>query len=220
MKRRFYRYVILVSGIHVFAIMVLVVFSAITTPIKEENENFITVGMVFDATQPPPDILTDTREDSEPLEPPPDKIPKRKKKSRPEVEVSKTKITRRDAEQSAEKDLNRGEILDRLTHASQNESRKRTSVPDQRYLNLIKSILYQAWAEPSIEEVGTSKTVVKIELDSRGRIIEREIVTGSGNAAMDVSVMAALNKVHKINGLSVDFISRHAVVTIGFRVQS
>ena len=220
MKQRFYRYVILVSGIHVFAIMVLVVFSAITTPIKEENENFITVGMVFDATQPPLEILTDTGKDPEPLEPPPDKIPKRKKKSRPEVEVSKTKITRRDAEQSGEKGLNRGEIRDRLTDASQNESRKRTSAPDQRYLNLIKSILYQAWAEPSIEEVGTSKTVVKIELDSRGRIIEREIVTGSGNAAMDVSVMAALNKVHKINGLSVDFISRHAVVTIGFKVQS
>jgi TonB family protein len=220
MKRRFYRYVILVTGIHVFAIMVLVVFSAIPNPFKEEDEVFMSVDMVFDTVQPAPEVPTEVKEVPDPQDSPSEKLAKPKKKARPDVEVSQSKIQRPDANQTANNNPNQEEIRNSLAGAIKNQLKTTSSDADQRYLNLIKSVLYEAWAEPSVEVVGASKALVKIKLDSRGRIIERVIVTGSGNTTMDASVMAALKRVQRIDGLSADFISRHAVVTIGFRVES
>ena len=51
MKRPFYRYVIIVTGIHIFAIMVLVVFSAIPNPFRKKEEPYVTVEFIVDASQ-------------------------------------------------------------------------------------------------------------------------------------------------------------------------
>ena len=79
--------------------------------------------------------------------------------------------------------------------------------------------MYDAWAQPSAEEVGGASAEVRIGLGPGGRVTERTLVQPSGNAALDTSVMAAVESVATIHGLTPAFLARHKDVTILFKVE-
>lgn len=224
MKRPFYRCVVLVTGVHVFAIMVLVVFSAIPSRFQQKEETFVAVEFMVDTSQLELETPAELIQKSAPPEPDEPVVevptPQEKKKERPKVEVNHNKIRRSDASKVNENRFTEDEILKLLNQGAIAGDRN-TAAPDadQRFIAIIKGVMDQAWAQPGREAVGDSKTTVRIRFDSRGRIIERAIVSRSGNDMMDASVLEALNHVQKIDGLSPDFISRRNPVTIAFQVE-
>lgn len=90
---------------------------------------------------------------------------------------------------------------------------------DSIYLEKIRRALYATWSQPSLEEVGNAVAEVMVRLGKDGTVTERKLVGRSGNSAMDISVMSAVNAVKRIEGLSPAFISRRSTITISFKVE-
>lgn len=96
-----------------------------------------------------------------------------------------------------------------------------SAIPSEeaRSFGLIYQALYQAWAQPSKESVGSQSVTASIRLELDGRVADRQLVSRSGIADFDASVQAALNAVDRIPGLTVSFLQSHRVVTVLFEVQ-
>jgi hypothetical protein len=96
-----------------------------------------------------------------------------------------------------------------------------TSIPegDDRYFAMIKNQLYNAWNEPSHDEVGNAVAVVTVRFLSDGKIVGAALTTKTGIASMDNSVMEAVNSLSRIEGLSPDFLKYHNEVTVEFKVR-
>jgi TonB family protein len=96
-----------------------------------------------------------------------------------------------------------------------------TVIPDAeaRFLETIRSTLYNAWLQPSAEEARDSVVEVEIRFGADGVVTGWRVVRKSGIPAMDASVARALQNVKRIQGLTPSFIGRHETVTIAFRVE-
>ena len=96
-----------------------------------------------------------------------------------------------------------------------------TSIPDEepRCLELIRQTLYTVWMEPSREEAGTAEALVSLTFAGNGVIVGRKLVRPSGNATFDASVEQAMRTIQQIPGLTPAFLSRHASVTISFKLE-
>ena len=82
----------------------------------------------------------------------------------------------------------------------------------------IQKALYAAWDKPPRADV-RRPVVARIGFDSFGNIVSRKIETSSGNAALDKSVMDALNRVRRVDNLSEKFLASHKSVSIDFEVE-
>jgi TonB family protein len=96
-----------------------------------------------------------------------------------------------------------------------------TSIPgeEQMCLELIRRRLYDAWTQPSSAEAAGATAEVRLRLLPGGVLGERAMVRGSGNPAVDASVMEAVNAVRSVQGLTTEFLRRHETVVIAFRVE-
>jgi len=82
----------------------------------------------------------------------------------------------------------------------------------------IRTALYTAWQQPSAEESGGVVVEASITFARDGRITGWRLTRRSGIAAMDRSVIQALQAVSQITGLSPAFLRSRDTVTIEFRV--
>lgn len=96
-----------------------------------------------------------------------------------------------------------------------------TSIPDDETIQLLRihDALFEAWQQPSAEEAGGRVVEVAITLREDGMILDRKLKRKSGNQVLDESVLKAVNSVPWIRGLPIDFVRRHKVVTIEFKVE-
>lgn len=148
----------------------------------------------------------------------PDKKPD--KPDKPKVEISNTLVVRPQPVVTAgRKQLTPEEIRDLLMRGA--KPGDTTQIPDRDDIGygLIRQTLYNAWIQPSREEAGGRDVGAEIRLRRDGTIISFRLIRPSGNAAMDSSVMRALQAVPRISGLSPGFLAGHDVVTIAFKLQ-
>ena len=220
MKRYFFRYMFLISFIHIFIIMILVVSSAIPNQLTNKKNEFVPVKFFVESTESKPNVSSDIKK---PLISPvllDNDLSLQKQKSRNRVEVSKHMIQRGDIQNAKNKRLTKEEIRERLDFRTiKSLDSSATSESNNRYMDLIHRVLYEAWDQPRGDFFQGANTVAKIGLNLDGNIISRIIVTGSGNAAMDASVLDALNRIHRIHGLSDQFVVAHKLITIKFEVK-
>ena len=90
---------------------------------------------------------------------------------------------------------------------------------DTLYYEIIRRTLYNAWNQPSHDEVGNAVAEVTVKFMPDGRIAGAALTTKTGIANMDSSVMDAVNSLSRIDGLSPDFLKYHNEVKIGFTVK-
>jgi len=89
---------------------------------------------------------------------------------------------------------------------------------DDAYKEMVRKILYRAWDQPgSLGVVGLS-THVELTVSPDGRILDSRLVSGSGNAVMDNSVMQAVRSVSRLNGVPGDYLARHHKMVVSFEL--
>jgi len=145
--------------------------------------------------------------------------PKPKPKPKPEIEKSRTPVVRHPGGKPAVAPLSEEEIRKLLEKGAKPSDR--TVIPDDSSIcfGLVRKAYYDAWIQPSREEIGDASAEVLIRLAGDGLVISRELRRPSGIAALDSSVLAAAGQVRRIDGLTPDFISRHPTVTVLFKLE-
>ena len=96
-----------------------------------------------------------------------------------------------------------------------------TSIPVselQRCYALIQRQLYNSWIRPASAGTGRAP-VVRIAIESGGRVRSASLETPSGNPEFDSSVLAAANAVKRFTGLSEDFIRENSTFTVAFKLE-
>ena len=150
-------------------------------------------------------------------DPKPDPKPKRERKP---IKVSDKVVNKRIAPERPRKPPPSEEDIKKLMGVDDRPRTPQVSPTDDQWcLALIQRCLYDAWSQPSATEAGRAEVEVTIGLGPDGTITSRRLAKSSGNGAMDQSVMAAVNAVSKIPGLSPAFIRRRSTVTIVFRIK-
>jgi TonB family protein len=86
------------------------------------------------------------------------------------------------------------------------------------YLELVRATLYRAWDQPT--QIGVAGLVARVELSlsSDGSVSASRLLSGSGNAVMDESVMRAVRAVHRIPGLPAEFALSHRRIAVAFEL--
>lgn len=97
-------------------------------------------------------------------------------------------------------------------------SGNRSGAVDPEVLRIYQ-VFYNAWMQPSKDEVGGATVEVRIRLGETGRVLDRKYLRMSGNASMDASVRQAVETVTVIPGLSAEFVRKHSEIVIVFEVQ-
>lgn len=149
---------------------------------------------------------------------PPEPVPKPKPvRKKPVVERSERRVVR--PQTSKQPELSEEQIRKLLMQGA--KPGPVTQIPDEdaRGFASVRTELYRVWGQPSRDEVGDAHAEAVISLAPGGRITARCLASPSGNPSMDASVLAALNAVAIIPGLSDRFIARHKEITIAFRVE-
>lgn len=226
-KARFFRYLFIVAIVHVVVIFAILISPGCRDMFRKKPEVVLPVEFLVEVSRPEqaqPETLvsTPTPPKSEPkkepkAEPKAEPIPK-KKKERPKIERSKTKITRHEKPDPKRKKLTEEEIK-KLLDAGAKPS-DRTSIPDEdtRCLDIIRRKLHNSWTQPTGAAFGLSAEL-RIGLRAAGVVTSRTIVKSSGSAEFDASVRRAGEIVGTITGLTTGFIKRYPTVTIEFRVE-
>jgi TonB family protein len=93
------------------------------------------------------------------------------------------------------------------------------AVNDATYKSIVRQTFYDAWEQPSYEDVGGSTATVSIRLQKDGTIVGRALVVSSGSAILDASAMRGARAVKRIPGLTAEFVARHQEVRIAFKVE-
>lgn len=154
----------------------------------------------------------------EPIKKSPVKEPVKKPPVKKPIKISDKVISNPLNKKPPKKPLSAEEIEKLLKKGAKPSDRTVIPEDDQIYAAMLKQAFYDAWTAPSEAEVGDAVTVVEVRLAPGGRIVSARIKKGSGIGALDQSVSRALKYVRRVNGLSADFISRHEVNTLRFRV--
>ena len=96
-----------------------------------------------------------------------------------------------------------------------------TTIPDAdtQDFERVRAALYRAWVQPTAEEVGDAVTAIALRLGPDGQVQSVNLVSPSGNAVMDGSVLRAARSVRRIAGLGDDFVRRHGVIEVAFKLE-
>ncbi len=98
----------------------------------------------------------------------------------------------------------------------------RTSIPADelhRCYALIQKQLYAAWIRPSAESATGREPVVSISIGPGGVVRSASLRTGSGDAGLDQSAVAAARAVTRFTGLSEDFVRENPTFTVAFKLE-
>lgn len=214
MNRRFGYYFRLVALAHVLIVIFFLLASGWRRFSRPESlvmlpiELRVEVPAQKEVTEPPPAPAPEPEPVREPE-------PSRRKP----IQRSTMPITRQSDNRPPRKTLTEEEIR-RLLHQVVKPG-NHAVLPDKDAICLekVRHALHDAWVQPSSEEAGDAVARASITFADDGRITARRLAEGSGNATLDASVMHALNAVSRIDGLTKDFLSRHKVVTVAFKVE-
>lgn len=66
------------------------------------------------------------------------------------------------------------------------------------YYSRVRDVMYGAWRQPSGAGASGIRTQVRVKVLRSGAVISRQLVSGSGSAVMDASVMTAVQSVAKL----------------------
>jgi TonB family protein len=144
--------------------------------------------------------------------------------------VRQTPQTAQTARRTSERQTNANSSRSSRSRLSEEEIRRHlargavpgteTAIPGDEDIcfERIRAALYTAWQQPSAEEAGGVVVEAEISLARDGRITGWRLVRRSGVAAMDRSIVEALQTVNRITGLSAAFLRSRETVTIEFRV--
>lgn len=87
------------------------------------------------------------------------------------------------------------------------------------YLAIVRQTMHEAWTQPSeLTAAAGHRPVVRIRVQRDGRITARALVTPSGNARMDASVMAAAERVDRLPPLPAAHAGAYRDIDIGFEI--
>jgi len=86
------------------------------------------------------------------------------------------------------------------------------------YYNLIFQRMYSAWQPPLSADEGLTAPVV-IRVEKNGTISKVSLASSSGNNEMDVSAVAAANRVKSLPPLPPGLGTDHADITVNFKIQ-
>jgi TonB family protein len=228
-----------VSAVHFSLLGAMLIVSAVHAFVRRKPAD--EVVPVFLVEVPEGEEVTVVEEDAAPPEPEmvvpqtPQPVPavlrEEKKAAEPKtqkkpVAVNKKKVVRRGMGGPSKRPptMSEEEIRRLLNRGARPSTR--TYIPDAspeffedaRCFELIRRTLYQMWSQPSAEAIGERPVEVTIELLEDGTITGWEILHRSGSTIMDGSVEQALKTVGRVAGVSREFVKRHRVVTVSFKV--
>jgi outer membrane biosynthesis protein TonB len=134
------------------------------------------------------------------------------------IETSKRLVTRPGSSKQPPKLTDR-EIMEWLMKGA--KLGDRTSIPDEesRGFEAVRNALYRAWNQPSQAEAGHAVAEVSLRLAMDGSVISADLSQRSGNPTLDVSVQRAMASVRRIDGVTAEFVKRHPVIEIAFKVE-
>jgi outer membrane biosynthesis protein TonB len=225
------------TAVHLAIVFALVIVSACQSMVRPRAEVHMPVEFVVEAPageaggEPEPEpqvepiVLPQPKPKQKPPEPdlkPPEPKPKvaeskPKPPKPPKIETSKRLVTRGTSKQPPK--MTDKEIMEWLLKGA--KLGDHTSIPDEesRGFEAVRNALYRAWNEPSKAEAGSSVSEVTLRLAMDGSVISAELSQRSGNPIMDTSVQRALASVRRVNGVSADFVKRHPVIEVAFKVE-
>jgi hypothetical protein len=93
----------------------------------------------------------------------------------------------------------------------------RIQQPDQD-APILRAAFYAPWLPPSRHEVADAKVAARVVFESDGRVSRAEIESPSGIPSLDTSVVNALERVSRVEGLSDATLKNSDGVTIVFSV--
>jgi outer membrane biosynthesis protein TonB len=98
---------------------------------------------------------------------------------------------------------------------------ERNIVPDEedRCFEMIRRAFYDAWAQPSYDEVGNATAEVEVRLQKDGSIFGVRMTKKSGNNILDTTVMQAAMSVKRVDNLTPAFLGKFEEVTVIFKVE-
>ncbi len=98
---------------------------------------------------------------------------------------------------------------------------ERDSLPDSeqaRSFAIVHDELYAAWEQPPRSNAGSRPAEVEFALDAAGRVSAVRIVQSSGSPVFDTSVLAAVRRVGRIDGLSAAFLRAYPRLSVEFKL--
>ena len=210
--RHFWR----VTAVHVGVLLVWVLVSGVRWLFKRREPIVVPIEFTVETSAPEPEPIAWPDEPSP--EPEPKPVPDHKPEKKP-VERSTRRITRTENTPPKKNRLTEEEIRKLLAKGARPSDH--TSIPDEdaRCFEIVRRTLYETWAQPAAADVGGTTVEAVIRLAGDGRIVGRDLKRASGDAALDRSVMDALQIVQRIEGLTPGFVERHPTVSVLFRVE-
>lgn len=224
MSTRFRRTFVVVAGVHLSVIVLYLLISGCQRWLKPKQPLILPVSLHMAAPAPaPPAPPSPAPPEPRPVPPTPKPTPTPTPKPAPkpkkkEIKRSTKRMTR-GPDVPPRKALSEDELrklLERDLPTSDHATR-----PDKNAVlfDKIRRVLYDAWDQPSLAEAGGIVVRAKITFGSNGAIVGRSLVDPSGNGALDSSVLSALGRVSRVNGLTADFLRAHKDVVISFEVE-
>mgnify|MGYP003730265919 CR=1 FL=1 len=220
--RRFVNNLEVVTCVHFLCVAALALLPAISKWMPRKQQMIIPIEFTVEA---PPDaldrVLREIEEDKDRI---PDFTAQPKPKPKPKPEPQKKpepapKKIERPAQTARKPTLTQEEIRKWLAKGARLSDH--TSIPpeDARCMELVRRALYDAWNQPSYDEVGNATALVVIRFERDGSVFGARLAKKSGSELMDSSVMQAATSVRKIEGLTRQFLDRFDEVTIEFKVE-
>ncbi len=83
---------------------------------------------------------------------------------------------------------------------------------------VIRNKFYDAWIQPSYEEVGAAVAVAELSFAQDGTIMGAVLSSRSGNSTLDTSVLDAVKYIRRIDGLYAAYLRENPKVKISFTV--
>jgi len=83
---------------------------------------------------------------------------------------------------------------------------------------LVRDALYDAWDQPVRSEAGSRPAEAEFSLDSSGRISAARIIQSSGSPVFDASVLAAIRRTGRVDGLSARFLRAFPRLSVEFKL--
>ncbi len=227
MGSSFYRYFKIVAAVHVGIVLVMLGISLIKGLFKNEAPDYVPITFMqapAAAEETPPSVEPEQEPPDKPEpepepEPPPqrDQEPVKAKPQKTPVETS-DRIVERPVNRRRSPRITKDQIRKALSEGISQTS-PATADTERLYNEIIRRTFHSAWVQPSAEEAEGLTVKAMISLGNGGRVTATKLVSRSGNAAMDASVLDALESVDRIEGLSEEFVKRNKNVTIAFEVQ-
>lgn len=218
MNKRFLHYLKIVTVTHVGVVLILVVFTGWRSTFRRKPDMIMPVEFMVEVPVPPSPIEPEPAPSHEQI---PKEMPKQESKQERKKTIvrSQKRVSRRIDGKPPRKQLAPEEIKKFLARGAIPGDHTSVLDDDWQYFEMVRQVLYNAWVQPSDEEVGDAVTEVSIRLQQDGQVIDRSLVRKSGNTVMDDSVIQAANSVQRIEGLSPAFLRKHKVIIVSFRVE-